>query len=94
MRKKLNREFSKNDQSLLLDLQVFKSCMKTNLDRSHIDHSNSKLTISPNHIEIKKLHVSNNLEQVSNINARLTNQYKFKYQTVFSAIIDKKDEDD
>ena len=31
---------------------------------------------------------------MANIYARLTNQNKFKYQTVFSARIDKQDEDD
>ena len=34
------------------------------------------------------------MKQISSIYARLSNKYKFKNQTVFSARLDKQDEDD
>ena len=33
------------------------------------------------------------MKELSNIYGRLLNQYKFKYQTIFSASFDKQDED-
>ena len=45
-------------------------------------------------MEIEKIHVNNTLKEMANIYARLLNQYKFKYQTKFSARLDKQDEDD
>ena len=60
----------------------------------HINHANSKLTIKPNYPEFG-IEVRYNIEIFSDLSAlyaALTNQYKFKYQTVFSARFDKQDE--
>ena len=66
-----------------------------NLDSHHIIHANSKLTIIPNYpefgIEIRS--IDKIMKELSVIYARLINQYKFKYQTVFSARFDKQIED-
>ena len=43
--------------------------------------------------EIEQRDVNDILIEMANIYARLINQYKFKYQTVFSAVFDKQDED-
>ena len=67
---------------------------KINLDSHHINHSNSKITITPNYPEfgIETRYINKIVKQLSIIYARLINQYKFKYQTVFSARFDKQDE--
>ena len=68
---------------------------KINLDSHNLHHTNSKITITPNHpefgIEIRYINII--MKELSVIYARLINQYKFKYQTVFSARFDKQDED-
>ena len=65
-----------------------------NLDSHHVNHANYKLTIIPNYpefgIEVRFINI--NLKK-SILNARITNQYKFRYRTVFSARFDKQDED-
>ena len=65
------------------------------LKSHHINHANSKLNIEPNYpnfgIEVR--YVNKIVKDSSVIYARLKNQYRFKYQTVFSARIDKQDED-
>ena len=68
---------------------------KINLDSHHINHANSKLTIIPCHLEfgIEVRYINKIMKELSVIYARLINQYKFKYQTVFSARFDKQDED-
>ena len=68
---------------------------KNNIDSHHIDHANSKLTIIPNYPEfgIEVRYFKNFLKELSVNFARLINQYKFKYQTVFSARFDKQNED-
>ena len=68
---------------------------KINLDSHHIKHDNSKLTIVPNHLEfvIEVRFMNKIVKELAVIYARLINQYKFKYQTVFSARFDKQDED-
>ena len=67
---------------------------KNNLDSHHINHANSKLTITPTFPEfgIETGYFNKILKEMSIIYARLMNQYKFKYQTVFSARFDKQDE--
>ena len=59
--------------------------LKNNLDSHRINHANSKLIIIPNYpvfgIEVR--YINNIMEELSVIYARLINQYKFKYQTVF-----------
>ena len=68
---------------------------KINLDSHHINHANSKLTITPNYPEfgIEVRYINKIMKELSIIYARLINQYKFRYQTVFSARFDKQDED-
>ena len=68
---------------------------KINLDSHHINHLKSKLTITPNHPEsgIEVHYINQIMKELSNIYARLINQYKFRYQTVFSARFDKQNED-
>ena len=66
-----------------------------NLESHHIIHANSKLTNTPNYPEfgIEVRYVNKILKELSVIYARLINQNKFRYQTVFSARFDKQDED-
>ena len=68
---------------------------KINLDSHHFIHANSKLTITRSYLEfgIEFRYINKIIKELSAIYARLMNQYKFKYQTVFSAIFDKQDED-
>ena len=68
---------------------------KINLDSHHINHANSKLTITPNFPEfgIELRYINKIMKELAMIYARLINQSKFKYQTVFSARIDQQDED-
>ena len=68
---------------------------KINLDSHNLHHANSKLTITPNFPEfgIEVRHINKILRELAVIYARIKNQYKFKYQTVFSARFDKQDED-
>ena len=68
---------------------------KISLDSHHINHANSKLTIIPNYPDFgsEVRYIDMIKEDLSVIYARLFNQYKFRYQTVFSARIDKQDED-
>ena len=60
---------------------------KINLNSHHINHLISKLTISPNHPEfgIEVRYINKIMKELSVIYARLINQFKFRYQTVFSA---------
>ena len=67
---------------------------KINLDSHHINHANSKLTITPNDPEfgIEVRYIKKITKDLSVIYARLINQFKIRYQTVFSARFDKQDE--
>ena len=73
-----------------------KVAYKINLDSHHIDHLNSKLTISSNFSDtgIEFRFINKIMREMSIIYARLINQYNFRCQTVFSARFDKQDEDD
>ena len=94
--KQLNKELSKKminpyyftDRNLQVGFKI-------NLDSHHINHANSKLTITPNFKEfgIETRYINKIVKELSIIYARLINQYKFKYQVVFSARFDKQDED-
>ena len=68
---------------------------KIDLDSHHINHANSKLTITPKFPEfgIEVRYINKIIKELSVIYARLLNQYKFKHQTAFSARFDKQDED-
>ena len=67
-----------------------KEAFKINLDCHHVNHANSKLTIKPNYPEfgIEVRYVNRNIKELSVIYSRLSNQYKFKFQKVFSARFD------
>ena len=67
---------------------------KINLESHNINHANSKLTITPNYPElgIEVRYINKIVKELSVIYARLLNQYKFRYQTVFSARFDKQNE--
>ena len=68
---------------------------KINLDSHYNNHAISKLTITPNFPEfgIELRYINKIMKELAMIYARLINQYKFKYQTVFSARFDQQDED-
>ena len=72
-----------------------KVAYKVNLHSHNLHHTNSKLTITPTFPEfgIEFRFFIKIMKEISVIYARLINQYKFKYQTVFSARFDKQDED-
>ena len=94
--KQLNKELAKKmiNPYYISDrnLQV---AYKINLDSHHINHLNSKVTISSNfeNTGIEFRFINKIMREMSIIYARLINQYKFRYQTVFSARFDKQDED-
>ena len=68
---------------------------KINLSSYHINQSSSKITTTQNYpdFDIEVLYTNKIMKKLSTIYARLTNQFKFKYQTVFSARLDKQNED-
>ena len=68
---------------------------KITLDRHHINHDNSKLSITPSYPEfgIEVRYIIKILRELSIICPRLKNQIIFRYQRVFSARSDKQDED-
>ena len=68
---------------------------KINLDTHHINHANSNLTITPNYpdLGIEVRYITKIIKELSITYARLKNQHKLKYQTIFSARFDKQDEE-
>ena len=95
--KQLNKELAKkmNNPYYFADRNL-KVGFKINLDSHNLHHAKSRLTIIPNYPEfgIEVRYNNKIMKELSVIYARLLNQYKFKYQTVFSARLDKQDEDD
>ena len=61
----------------------------------HINHANSKINVKPNYPEFgnEVCYINKIIKELSGIYARTINQYKFRYQTVFSARFDKQDDD-
>ena len=94
--KQLNKELAKKmvNPYYFTDRNL-KVGFKINLDSHNLHHTNSKLTIMPNYPEfgIELRYINKIMKELAMIYVRLINQYKFKYQTVFSAIFDKQDED-
>ena len=94
--KQLNKELAKKminhyyftDRNLKVGLKII-------LHSHHVNHVNSKLTIIPiyHEIGIETRYIDKIKKELSVIYARLINQYKYKFQTVFSARFDKQDED-
>ena len=74
--------------------QSFYDFLKINLDSHHINHLNSKITISstaqPSHID--KIVINRIVNEMATIYAKLISQFKFKYQCTFLARFDKQDE--
>ena len=70
-------------------------CFNISLHSNHVNHANSKIIIKPNFLDfgIEFRYIIKIMRGLSVIYARIINQYKFKYQTVFSARNDKQDED-
>ena len=69
---------------------------KINLESHNINHANSLLNIEPNFpdVGIETRYVNKILKELSVIDARLINQYKFKYHVLFSARFYKINEED
>ena len=94
--KQLNEELAKKmlnpyhfiDRNLQVGFRI-------DMDSHHINHTNSKLNITPKFPEfgIEVRYINKIMKESSVINARLINQCKFEYQTVFSARFDKQNED-
>ena len=68
---------------------------KINLDSHHFIHADSKLTNTPNYLEfgIEVRYINKIIKEMPIIYVRFLNQSIFKYQTVFSARVDRQDED-
>ena len=94
--KQLNKKLAKKmiNPSYFTDRNL-KVANKINLDSHNLHHTNSKLTITPTFQNswIEFRFINKIMIELAVIYARLINQYKFKYQTVFSARFDKQDED-
>ena len=98
---KLNdRELNKALAKKMINPYYFKdknfyNFLKINLDSHHINHLNSKITISDiteyNNISMDL--INRLVREMSAIYARLIGQYKFKYQCTFLAYFDKQDEE-
>ena len=73
-----------------------KNGFKINLESHNISHANSILTITPKIAEfsIEYRYINKIVKELSIIYARLKNQYKFKYHTLFSASFYKINEED
>ena len=94
--KQLNKVFSqKMINPYYLKDRALRVGFNITLESHLINHANSKLTIIPNYPEfgIEVRCINKIMKELSVIYARLINQYKFKYQTVFSARFDKQNED-
>ena len=94
--KQLNKELGKKmiNPYYFTD-RVLKIGPNVNSDGHHINHAYSKLTITAHYskIGIAFRYIIEIIKVLSIIYARLLYQYKFKYQTIFSARFYKKDED-
>ena len=103
--KQLAREKSKLDDKELAKMMInpyyfidenLKNGFKTKLESQNISHANSILTITPKFPEfgIEYRYINKIVKELSVIHARLINQYKFKYHTLFSASFYKINEKD
>ena len=103
--KQLAREKIKLDDKELAKMMInpyyfnnknLKIGIKINLESHNISHANSILIITPNFPEfgIEIRYINKIVKELSVIYARLINQYKFKYHTLFSASFYKINEED
>ena len=94
--KQLNKELArKMINPYFFSDRNLKVADKINLESHHINHLNSKVTITSNFQDsgIEFRFINKIMREMSIIYARLINQYKIRYQVVFSARFDKQDED-
>ena len=103
--KHLAREKIKLDDKELAKMMIIpcyfidenlKNGFKINLESHNISHANSILTITPIFSEfgIEYRYINKIIKELSVIYARLLNQHKFKYHTLFSASFYKINEED
>ena len=103
--KQLTREKIKLDDKELAKMMInpyifidenLKICFKINLESHPIVHANSILTTTPNFSEfgIEFRYIKKIMKKLSVVYAKLKNQYKFKYHTLFSATFYKINEED
>ena len=103
--KQLAREKIKLDDKELAKIMInpyyfidenLKIGFKNNLESHNFSHANSILTITPNFPEfgIEFRYINKTIKELSVIYARLINQYKFKYHTLFSASFYKINDED
>ena len=103
--KQLAREKIKLDDKELAKMMInpyyfidenLKNGFKINLESHNISHANSILTITCKYpdIGIEYRYINKIIKELSVIYARLKNQYKFKYHTLFSASFHKINEED
>ena len=94
--KQLNKELAKKMiNPYYFSDRNLKVAYKINLDSHNLHHANSKITISSNfeNTGIEFRFINKIMREMSIIYAKLINQYKFRYQVVFSARFDKQDGD-
>ena len=103
--KQLAREEIKLDDKELAKMMIIpyyfieeniKNGFKINFESHNISHANSILTITPKFPDfgIEYRYINKIVKELSAIYARLINQYKFKYHTLFSASFYKINEED
>ena len=103
--KQLAREKIKLDDKELAKILInpyyfidenLKNGFKITLESHNISHANSILTITPKFPElgIEHRYINKIIKELSVIYARIKNQYKFKYHTLFSASFYKINEED
>ena len=103
--KQLAREKIKSDDKELAKMMInpyyfidenLKNGFKINLESHNFSHANSILTITPKFPEygIEFRYINKIVKELSVIYARLINQYKSKYHTLFSASFYKINEED
>ena len=82
--KKIEQKIKNPDRKLQIELRIDK------------DSPCLTFIITPNisEYEVEVCYINHIIKKLSNIYARLINQYKFRYQTVFSAVFDKQNEDE
>ena len=103
--KQLAREKFKLDGKELAKMMInpyyfieenLKNGFKINLESHNFSHANSILTVTPKFPEfgVEYRYINKIVKEMSVIYARLLNQYKFKYHTIFSASFYKINEED
>ena len=90
----MNTELSKKMINLYYSTdKALRVCFNVTLEGHHINHSSLKLTIKPDFPDfgVEPRYINKILKEMFVILERIINQYKFNYQIVFSAKVDKPD---